>query len=257
MMDSSAYVVAHRGFSAIHPDNTLESFRAAIDAGVHAIECDVRLSADAVPLLVHSRWLRCPGGRGLSVESLSEQAVQAAMAPRHLPTLVDLLRLVDGLPVRVYADLKAPTETTLRVVQECALACEVQPQMTLAVKLTDALRLPASMTNPALPVCVYTHYPFRELDSGLRVLAARWDSLVEVALFFPRMGGSQFYRVLESASGRAARAVERCKTADKLVAGGVCNTCSAYEWLSELGIARLWTDDPELIMGVAGESVHA
>ena len=39
-------VVAHRGASATFPENTLESFEAAVEAGAQAVEFDVRLPAD-------------------------------------------------------------------------------------------------------------------------------------------------------------------------------------------------------------------
>ena len=36
--------IAHRGFKAKYAENTMASFRAAIEAGVHALETDVGLS---------------------------------------------------------------------------------------------------------------------------------------------------------------------------------------------------------------------
>lgn len=46
-------VVAHRGASAHHPENTLEAFEAALVDGADAVELDVRLTADGVPVLLH------------------------------------------------------------------------------------------------------------------------------------------------------------------------------------------------------------
>lgn len=33
--------IAHRGYKAKHPENTMAAFRAAVDGGVHALETDV------------------------------------------------------------------------------------------------------------------------------------------------------------------------------------------------------------------------
>ena len=44
---------AHRGYSAKYPENTLLSFEKAIDLGVDAIEFDVWLTSDKVPVLMH------------------------------------------------------------------------------------------------------------------------------------------------------------------------------------------------------------
>src|SRR5439155_740924 len=51
--DMLPLVVAHRGASATFPENTLESFSEAVDTGVQAVEFDVRLSADEVPVVIH------------------------------------------------------------------------------------------------------------------------------------------------------------------------------------------------------------
>ena len=46
-------VEGHRGFCALYPENTLISFEKAMELGVDAIEFDVWLSADKVPVLMH------------------------------------------------------------------------------------------------------------------------------------------------------------------------------------------------------------
>lgn len=39
-------IVAHRGASAIAPENTIQSFKIAIELGVDMVECDVRKTKD-------------------------------------------------------------------------------------------------------------------------------------------------------------------------------------------------------------------
>jgi len=46
-------VIGHRGNRAHAPENTLESFAQAVAAGADAIELDVRISADGVPVVIH------------------------------------------------------------------------------------------------------------------------------------------------------------------------------------------------------------
>ena len=46
-------VEGHRGYCAKYPENTLISFEAALDLGVDAIEFDVWLTKDKVPVLMH------------------------------------------------------------------------------------------------------------------------------------------------------------------------------------------------------------
>ena len=47
------YIEGHRGMCAYYPENTLISFEAAMDADLDAIEFDVWLSRDKVPVLMH------------------------------------------------------------------------------------------------------------------------------------------------------------------------------------------------------------
>lgn len=59
-------VVAHRGASAVEAENTLASFERAIEAGVDAIELDVRLTADGHPVVLHDPDVsRTTDGHGL------------------------------------------------------------------------------------------------------------------------------------------------------------------------------------------------
>ena len=46
-------VEGHRGYCAKYPENTMISYEAAIELGVDAIEFDVWLTADKVPVLMH------------------------------------------------------------------------------------------------------------------------------------------------------------------------------------------------------------
>ncbi len=46
-------LIAHRGWAARYPENTLESLAAAVDTGARYIEFDVQLTRDQVPVLLH------------------------------------------------------------------------------------------------------------------------------------------------------------------------------------------------------------
>ena len=48
-------LLAHRGYHATLPENTMAAFAAAARLGVDGIETDVRLSADGEPVIMHDR----------------------------------------------------------------------------------------------------------------------------------------------------------------------------------------------------------
>ena len=57
--------IAHRGAGKLAPENTLAAFRVGAQHGYRAFECDVKLSADGVPFLLHDATLdRTTAGQG-------------------------------------------------------------------------------------------------------------------------------------------------------------------------------------------------
>ena len=58
--------VAHRGAGRLAPENTLAAFRLGAEHGYRMFECDVKLSADGVPFLMHDAALeRTTNGVGI------------------------------------------------------------------------------------------------------------------------------------------------------------------------------------------------
>lgn len=46
-------VIAHRGYSAVAPENTIPAFIAAAENGFDTVECDVEWTKDSVPVILH------------------------------------------------------------------------------------------------------------------------------------------------------------------------------------------------------------
>jgi glycerophosphoryl diester phosphodiesterase len=88
--------IAHRGAGKLAPENTLAAFRLGAQYGYRAFECDVKLSADGVPFLLHDATLeRTTDANGVAGErpwaTLSRLDAgawhSAAFAGEPLPTL--------------------------------------------------------------------------------------------------------------------------------------------------------------------------
>ena len=61
--------IAHRGAGKLAPENTLAAFRVGAGHGYRAFECDVKLSADGVPFLLHDATLeRTTSAEGVAGE---------------------------------------------------------------------------------------------------------------------------------------------------------------------------------------------
>jgi glycerophosphoryl diester phosphodiesterase len=99
--DAFPIVVAHRGASSTHPENTLAAFEAAIALGAPAIELDVRLTADGHAVVMHDADVaRTTNGTGLVHElTLAEIRRLDAGTPEHaavVPLLAEVLDLASG-----------------------------------------------------------------------------------------------------------------------------------------------------------------
>jgi glycerophosphoryl diester phosphodiesterase len=45
--------IAHRGYKAEYPENTMKAFEGAVKVGAHAVETDIHLTKDDVVVLSH------------------------------------------------------------------------------------------------------------------------------------------------------------------------------------------------------------
>ncbi|MBI3530988.1 MAG: glycerophosphodiester phosphodiesterase [Burkholderiales bacterium] len=93
--------IAHRGAGKLAPENTLVAFRAGAAHGYRMFECDVKLSSDGVPFLLHDSLLeRTTSGQGTagaqSWQALSQLDAGSwhsrAFAGEPLPTLEAVAR---------------------------------------------------------------------------------------------------------------------------------------------------------------------
>jgi len=63
--DSDIVLIAHRGYKAWYPENTLVAIKGAFDIGADAVEIDIRLSSDNIPVVMHDETVdRTTNGTG-------------------------------------------------------------------------------------------------------------------------------------------------------------------------------------------------
>ena len=101
----SIRIIAHRGFMRRFPENTLVAVKGAFDNGADAVEVDIRLSADGVPVVMHDATVdRTTDGRG-AVNALTAAQLSTLNACAHaaggsppciVPRMTDVLREAHG-----------------------------------------------------------------------------------------------------------------------------------------------------------------
>ena len=95
--------IAHRGYSARHPENTMAAFAAAVELGYRIVETDVHATADNVLVVFHdSRLDRLTDMRGLLSETSWADLRRARVGGRErIPRLEELLTTWDRLRVNI------------------------------------------------------------------------------------------------------------------------------------------------------------
>lgn len=102
-------LVAHRGYPAHYPENTLAGIEAALREGARFVEVDVQFSADGVPVLMHNADLRRTTGhpgRVMDLPLAELERLRAGEPERFgnryadapIPTLLDLVQLLHHWP---------------------------------------------------------------------------------------------------------------------------------------------------------------
>lgn len=134
-------VIAHRGFSGAAPENTMASFRKAIDAGSDMLELDVHLSKDGEVVVIHDESVaKTTNGQGrivdFTLKELKKLDAGSWFGPQfsgeRIPTLKEVLEVAKG-KILVNIEIKNPThgryfitELTDRAWQEVIKAEMVQ-----------------------------------------------------------------------------------------------------------------------------------
>lgn len=155
---------AHRLGGALAPENTLAGLELAAALGVRAVECDVKLSADGVPFLLHDDTLeRTTDGAGAARDWDWDALARLDAGMRHhrafagerLPTLEQLAAACRRHDIRVNLEIKPcpgrERETGAAVAQAAARLWQgVEPAPLLSSFEIDALYA-ARDAEPALP----------------------------------------------------------------------------------------------------------
>lgn len=112
MKNDTCKIIAHRGGAGLGPENTLECIRLGIEAGADAVEIDLHLSRDGVPVVCHDPTVdRTTDGKGRIADLTLEQLralhilVDGQPVAAQIPTLAEVLEAV-GDRADVLAEIK-------------------------------------------------------------------------------------------------------------------------------------------------------
>ncbi|MCW4021269.1 MAG: glycerophosphodiester phosphodiesterase family protein [Candidatus Bathyarchaeota archaeon] len=120
--------IGHRGAKAYEPENTLRSFKKAIEIGVDAVELDARRTKDGEIVVIHNAKVdKTTDGKGPVSELTLEEIKQLSTDKgEKIPTLEEALDFLDN-KVKIVIELKETglEEKVLRLINDKGLGKNV------------------------------------------------------------------------------------------------------------------------------------
>lgn len=234
-------VIAHRGASAEAPENTLPAFDLAAEMGAGGIECDVRLTADDVPVIHHDDTVdrTTDGGGRVDKHTLDELRDLDAGTGRgrrfHGTTVPTLDEVLDRYARRLWLDLelkpgRSDVATLVDAVAEALQAHDDPPGVLLSSFRPDALEVardrlpdvPRALIVAEVPDAV----PLGEVTEGLDGLGVNKAAVTDDL-------------------------VDRVHDLDLVLFAWTVNDVGAARDLYEAGVDGVITDDPRRVLRVS------
>lgn len=183
-MTNRLAVVAHRGASGTHPENTAAAFAEAVRLGVDSIELDVHRSADGGLVLIHDRTVdRTSNGKG-AVDELTMEQIRALDAgtwfdpvfgDQRFLVLDEALELIPD-SIRLNVHVKAYAHDRAQVAPEAVSVLRDRGRLDNAFMAADEATLAcARESEPSLAICNLSVHPAedyvaRSASIGCRIL---------------------------------------------------------------------------------------
>ena len=229
--------VAHRGASALAPENTIAAFDRAVEVEADVLELDLHLSRDGELVVIHDDTLdRTTDGHG----------------PVNERSLEELKRLDAGRWFgEGFAGQRIPMldEVLDRYARKVPLALEIKAGSTffpgIEEKVVSALRQHAAIDQAA--VASFDHYALRrlkEIEPTIRtaaLLVGRPVSLSALA------GPAKANGLALEASFVTKTEVEACRAAGLQIVVWVVNDPARMRHFIRLGVDGIITDRPDLL----------
>ncbi|MGA4519585.1 glycerophosphodiester phosphodiesterase [Solibacillus silvestris] len=108
-------IIAHRGFAGLAPENTMSAFSLASSFGSLSLECDVQMTSDGIPVVIHDSTVdRTTNGTGsiknMTLAQLQSLDAGSKFSPFYsgtkIPTFDEFLKYAKGRSIRVYPEIK-------------------------------------------------------------------------------------------------------------------------------------------------------
>ncbi len=241
--------IAHRGAGKLAPENTLAAFRLGAQHGYRMFECDVKLSADGVPFLLHDATLERTTNAGIRLPA--DASHTAGVHPWATLSQLD----AGSWHSRAFAGEPLPTlEALARWCQHNghALNIEIKPTPGLEARTGEVVATEAARLWQEQPVPpLLTSFRPEALQGALRaaphlprglLLDTLWSGWIEAALTLECVAVVCHHALWEPSS------VAQARHAGLRLLSYTVNEQETARHLQALGIDGLITDRVDLFV---------
>ena len=242
---NSFEIVAHRGVATEYPENTIPAFQRAIELDADAVELDVRLTKDKVPVVFHYYYLdEITSLRGPIFNYRYEDLLQAEFSvaldgiePLKIPTLSEVLETIGG-KIGLEIEIKGPEPESAIIVGDVLRKFKSLWGTMEVTSYKIALLLEISNQCPG--VATNLLYPRSESWMNLDVVAyeaanlARQAMVRAVHLHPSQLSGEVIDYIQRSGVGIHAWDVNNERAIQKIVEYNIPRICTDYyEWAAD------------------------
>jgi len=238
-------IVAHRGVATEFPENTIPAFQRAIELGADAVELDVRLTKDKVPVVFHYYYLdEITSLRGPIFNYRYEDLLQAefpvvlnGVGPLRIPTLSEVLETIGG-KIGLEIEIKGPEPESAMIVADVLRRFK---NLWGTMEVTSyKIALLLEISNQCPGVATNLLYPRSEPWMHLDVVAyeaanlARQAMVRAVHLHPSQLSGEVIDYIQRSGVGIHAWDVNHEHAIQKIVEYNIPRICTDYfEWAAD------------------------
>lgn len=204
-MAARPWIIGHRGAPGHAPENTMASFRRAVEMGATFIETDLRLSHDAKFVAMHDATLdRTSNGRGLvrdfTLAQLRELDAGSwyghEFAGEKIPMLEEILNFAREADVVFYLEIKHESGWGVHHGVASALRAANEPARTVVISFDPSMlgqlrRLDAGLLTGMLFENPMANAVAKAQEVGARQIAPRADLITRELLSEARDAGLQ------------------------------------------------------------------
>ncbi len=234
---------AHRGGMARAPENTLASFKQALADGADGFECDVCLTQDKQPVLIHVGFNRTDIRKATGCQTplnqlkwVDVQQIKMVNSDQPIAHLDDALRFAKENQFHCFIEPKTDAPEILPIIIERLHHFDIVHLVNILTfylhkqLLVDAKKLEPRLHTSAILINPLTNYLKAAKNINANRIILGWNKI-------------NHFGIYNSLTRSVPRQVKELRENNIVVEAGFIMTDQDVNWAIKNGIEGLWVDD--------------